>query len=1046
MNGRRWLRLGASLGTALLVLASFASRGDAQVPACGNWTLTTTTSQSRLGPGAAWDPVNHRVLRFGGFDGANFLNDLWSYTLANGWSQLAPTGPLPSGRDAPGFLYDPVRSWMLLICGNAGSPPNDVWQLSLTGTPTWSQVVTAGTPPTGRFAFSTIYDPIRDRVILFGGYPFTNEVWSLSLAGTPTWSLLTPAGTAPSARYGHAAIYDPVRDRMLMVGGSSSGATPADTWQLSLSGTPTWTQLAPLGAAPPVDLTTGVYDPIRDRMLVLSGHGDQTGSIWSLSLKVQPAWFRIPAGGTAFTARYGHSAVYDPDDDLLLGFNGLLAPNGTAYLTDTNRLDCAGGYWLQTAADHGTVTASPQQACYANGAAVSLTAQGQSGYAFQGWYGDASGTAQPLNVTMDANKVIFAAFPGWPLTVTISPAGSGTVTKSPDQPTYLPGTQVTLTASSSFPFVGWSGDASGNTNPLTVTMDAAKNITANFQAYSLTTIVSPSGSGTVTRNPDQAAFDVGGTKVALAAQPNRGYLFGSWSGDLTGTNNPDTVLMNANKTVTANFVATPVCGGWSLVPTPSTPPPRERVTSVWDPVRHRMLIYGGSWDHGLDTHTVYGDTWGLSFAGAPNWTQVQPGGGPGARSGAIGVYDPIRDRMIIYGGYAEAYGSPALGDVWALTLSGTPTWAQLAAGGPGGRDFASLIYDPVRDRLLLFGGYGNGNDQNDVWQLNLSDTPTWTQIVPSGTPPPPRSRHGAIYDPVRDRMVVFGGNASPASGAWALSLSGSGAWTDLTPTGVPYDPTAVHSIYDPIRDRVLVFYGLGKETISTLDFSNRPNQPFWCQVNSQGPSPSALVDALVYDPDDDLVLSTSLVCHRGEPGECVDGVTVSYRLDLSGGFFLDTSGINGQASATQWCYDSGATATVTANANTGYGFDVWNGDASGTSNPLTLTMDSYKVVQAWFSGRGTGVEDPPVAFGLELRPNPAVGAAHVEYSLPRAAKVRLRVFDIAGREVERLADGMQPPGRHTVVWGQGRGLRAGIYFMRFETPAGTWSKRLVLLR
>ena len=95
----------------------------------------------------------------------------------------------------------------------------------------------------------------------------------------------------------------------------------------------------------------------------------------------------------------------------------------------------------------------------------------------------------------------------------------------------------------------------------------------------------------------------------------------------------------------------------------------------------------------------------------------------------------------------------------------------------------------------------------------------------------------------------------------------------------------------------------------------------------------------------------------------------------------------------------------------------------------------------------TGAEETlPLSFGLEVRPNPAVGPAQIQYALPREAKVELRVFDIAGREVERLADGARAAGRHTVVWGREHRLRAGIYLVRFDTPAGTWTKRLALLR
>ncbi len=58
----------------------------------------------------------------------------------------------------------------------------------------------------------------------------------------------------------------------------------------------------------------------------------------------------------------------------------------------------------------------------------------------------------------------------------------GSVVISPVQEVYLPGTQVTLTADASF--TGWSGDATGTTNPLNLTMSGNKTIVADFQPLS----------------------------------------------------------------------------------------------------------------------------------------------------------------------------------------------------------------------------------------------------------------------------------------------------------------------------------------------------------------------------------------------------------------------------------------------------------------------------------------------------------------------------------------------------------------------------------
>jgi uncharacterized repeat protein (TIGR02543 family) len=208
----------------------------------------------------------------------------------------------------------------------------------------------------------------------------------------------------------------------------------------------------------------------------------------------------------------------------------------------------------------GTVALSPSQAAYASGTIVTLTATAASGYAFSNWTGDATGTANPTTVTMNGNKTVTANFiagPTYTLTVQVSPSGGGTVALSPNKTHYPSGTIVTLTATaaSGYAFSDWTGDATGTTNPTTVTMNGNKTVTANFIAgptYALTVQVSPSGGGTVAVSPSQAEY-ASGTIVSLTATAASGYAFSNWTGDATGTANPTTVTMNGNKTVTADF-------------------------------------------------------------------------------------------------------------------------------------------------------------------------------------------------------------------------------------------------------------------------------------------------------------------------------------------------------------------------------------------------------------------------------------------------------------------------------------------------------------
>jgi uncharacterized repeat protein (TIGR02543 family) len=132
--------------------------------------------------------------------------------------------------------------------------------------------------------------------------------------------------------------------------------------------------------------------------------------------------------------------------------------------------------------------------------------------------------------------------------------------KVPNNPTYLEGATVQLSATpnTGYTFTSWGGDATGTNNPLNVLMDDNKEIVANFSiiTYTLTVI---SLNGDVVKNPQQIEYNYG-ENVELTATPNSGYTFDSWSGDATGSTNPITVLMNQNKTVTANYTALPPSG------------------------------------------------------------------------------------------------------------------------------------------------------------------------------------------------------------------------------------------------------------------------------------------------------------------------------------------------------------------------------------------------------------------------------------------------------------------------------------------------------
>lgn len=139
------------------------------------------------------------------------------------------------------------------------------------------------------------------------------------------------------------------------------------------------------------------------------------------------------------------------------------------------------------------------------------------------------------------------------LSTSVSPSGTGVV--RPSSGTYDVGTTVTLyaTPASGYRFDHWSGDATGTSSPITVTMDTHKNITAYFKAqYTLSTSVIPPWGGSI--NPSGGKYDPG-TKVTLAATPASDYRFDHWSGDVTATSSPVTFTMDTHKNITAYFVS-----------------------------------------------------------------------------------------------------------------------------------------------------------------------------------------------------------------------------------------------------------------------------------------------------------------------------------------------------------------------------------------------------------------------------------------------------------------------------------------------------------
>jgi hypothetical protein len=197
-----------------------------------------------------------------------------------------------------------VNNLMITFGGNLaffGTDHNDTRVLSNANgivTPsTWTSLATSGGPPGIRAGHSATYDEANNTMTVFGGFhlistccPYVisnlNDVWVLvnanGLTGTPTWSQLAPAAPLPPGRGHHAAAYDSAHNRLFIFGGdlwdqaAQVDIFTNDLWELSYAngngGTPTWTQLFPSGTPPsPRDFSQATFDVANQRMILVGG-------------------------------------------------------------------------------------------------------------------------------------------------------------------------------------------------------------------------------------------------------------------------------------------------------------------------------------------------------------------------------------------------------------------------------------------------------------------------------------------------------------------------------------------------------------------------------------------------------------------------------------------------------------------------------------------------------------------------------------------------------------------------------------------------------
>jgi hypothetical protein len=890
----------------------------------------------REGLAAVCDTRRNRMIVFGGYDRSSLYNDVWVTPLtgATDWRPLYISGSQPSARSGATAVYDSTLDRVLLFGGWTGatfpSYAYDVWSLSLSASPRWTRLTPSGTAPPGRMFPASAFDRAGNRLFVFGGFTDAGsfrDVWQLTLGGTPAWTEIRPPDPLPAARGGAGMIYDPDRDRLIIAGGApGQGGGPGDTWELTLDGSPRWSLLVASGSVPSqVYGNPAIYDPVRRRMVLFDFFRgvelplDDAAPVWA-SLPHQSAGDPIPG------LRSSHALVFDPE---------------------TERMFLHGGF-----------------------------------------------VDRPTNDTWS-----YALAPG---------------------------------------LTGWSRLAPASDPP-------------SARAYHV-----------AVRDPVRDRLIVyGGT--------DGGERHDLWTCAL------DT-------------------GAWAPLIASGTEPPAFRgLSAVYDSRRDRVIFFGGQGALGTSK-----ELWTLTLWGTPTWRRIAAGGDsiPPRRDHSA-VYDPEGDRMFVFGGIGSS--GELRGDVWELDV-GRNRWShQLPDRTP--RAGQSAVWDAARSRMLVFGGVVPASTR-DLWSY-VPATGEWRSLITAPSVPiSARAYAVAVLDTIDDYLLITGGTSgiSTISDVWAVNLTGVPGWTPLTVTGAPPRPwSGAVGAFDPVRQRIVVFGGIDEDhhyLDQVTQIVLNPDRPL--VVRAGGPYRWRTGKPITFDAHRcyDFEINPLRFTFDFGDGATATGSTVSHTYASEGTYVLRLTGRDAGNVVTdsaqvivdaidptllerfdaapvadgievRWRFHEIASAAVVTLERAVTSRGPWSATAGEARMDgdvsVALDRDAEPGRTYWYrlvvrdAGGATETFGPRSAtigarvdFGLDpIEPNPSPGRVLVRYRVAHAARVRVTVMDVSGREVVALVNRTHAPGAYSVAW-DGRGDRgavpAGIYLVRFTVPGASFSRRLVVTR
>lgn len=318
-----------------------------------------------------------------------------------------------------------------------------------------------------------------------------------------------------------------------------------------------------------------------------------------------------------------------------------------------------------------------------------------------------------------------------------------------------------------------------------------------------------------------------------------------------------------DRTVMVNPLGTVGDLSWTNESPFISPGPRSEAALVYDPPTDKFVLFGGLTDDGDNLN----DTWSYDYQ-TNSWQNKSPVKHPDYVLGPAYAYDSVDEVMLLFPCVDAAF--TVTNQTWSYDAS-MNEWKDLAAtNSPSFRFYCSGAYDSESDKFVVFGG-GDLSDNlyNETWSYDLTSN-TWAMMPPAYSPAPALIS-SVVYDSESDRIILFGGlldsmgNLGLLNETWSYDLN-TNSWTKMTPNAGPSERFGISAVYDPISDLVITFGGVGFsyggaepvpvifDDVWTYDL----NTDTWSEVNQLTKPTERALGAMAIDP-----LNRIIVLHGG---------------------------------------------------------------------------------------------------------------------------------------------------------------------------------------